>query len=174
VVNNLVGFAYTTGKVLLKSDGSPWRPLVHIADIARAFLAVLEAPRALVHNEAFNVGRSEENYQMRQVAEMVQDVVPGSWVTYAEGAEPDRRCYRVDCGKLARTLPAFQPQWTVRRGIEELYTAYKRYNLGLDEFLGTRYLRIKHITALQSQGQLDVALRWQQRPTLANGRSEHV
>jgi nucleoside-diphosphate-sugar epimerase len=162
VVNNLVGFAYTTGQVLLKSDGSPWRPLVHIADIARAFLAVLEAPRELVHNEAFNVGRSEENYQMRDVAEMVQDVVPGSQVTYAEGAEPDRRCYRVDCGKLARTLPAFQPQWTVRRGIEELYTAYKRYNLGLDEFLGTRYLRIKHITTLQGQGRLDAALRWQE------------
>jgi nucleoside-diphosphate-sugar epimerase len=162
VVNNLVGFAYTTGQVLLKSDGSPWRPLVHIADIARAFLAVLEAPRELVHNEAFNVGRSEENYQMRHVAEMVQDIVPGSRVTYAEGAEPDRRCYRVDCSKLTRTLPAFQPQWTVRRGIAELYTAYKRYSLCLDEFLGTRYLRIKHITTLQSQGRLDASLRWQE------------
>jgi nucleoside-diphosphate-sugar epimerase len=160
VVNNLVGFAYTTGKVLLKSDGSPWRPLVHIADIARAFLAVLEAPRELVHNEAFNVGRSEENYQIREVADMVQEVIPGSRVAYAEGAEPDRRCYRVDCSKLARTLPAFQPQWTVRRGIEELYAAYQRYNLRLDEFLGTRYLRIKHITAMQNQARLDAALRW--------------
>jgi nucleoside-diphosphate-sugar epimerase len=174
VVNNLVGFAYTTGQVLLKSDGSPWRPLVHIADISRAFLAVLEAPRELVHNEAFNVGRSEENYQIRDVADMVQEMIPGSRVAYAEGAEPDLRCYRVDCDKLARTLPAFQPQWTVRRGIEELYAAYQRYDLRLDEFLGTRYLRIKHITTMQSQALLDAALRWQQGLTPANGGGENV
>jgi nucleoside-diphosphate-sugar epimerase len=135
VVNNLVGFAYTTGQVLLKSDGSPWRPLVHIADISRAFLAVLEAPRELVHNEAFNVGRSEENYQIREVADMVQEVIPG---------------------------------------IEELYAAYKRCDLRLDEFLGTRYLRIKHITTMQSQALLDAALRWQQGPTPVNGGGENV
>jgi nucleoside-diphosphate-sugar epimerase len=174
VVNNLVGLAYTTGKVLLKSDGLPWRPLVHIEDIARAFLAVLEAPRALIHNEAFNVGKTAENYQVRDVAALVQDVVPGSRVTYAEGAEPDRRSYRVDCGKIARTLPAFRPQWTVRQGIEELYAAYKRHSLRLDELLGTRYLRIKHITALQSQGRLDSALRWQRRPILSTAGVKNV
>src|SRR5436189_5490311 len=97
VVNNLVGVAYTTGDVLIQSDGTPWRPLVHIEDIARAFLAALEAPRELVHDEAFNVGRTEENFQIREVADLVEEVVPGSVVEYAEGGGPDLRCYRVDC-----------------------------------------------------------------------------
>jgi nucleoside-diphosphate-sugar epimerase len=154
-----VAFAYTTGEVLISSDGTPWRPLVHIEDICRAFLAVLHAPRELVHNEAFNVGRTEENYQIRDIAEMVKDVVPGSIVKYAEGGGPDPRSYRVDCGKIARALPEFKPQWTVRRGIEELYTSYKRHSL-LDEFLGTNYMRIKHIKRFQVEGRLDEELRW--------------
>ena len=126
VVNNLAGYAFTTGEVLIKSDGTPWRPLVHIEDISRAFLAVLEAPRELVHDEAFNVGRTEENYRIREVADIVEEVVPGSEVTFAEDAGPDTRNYRVNCDKLAATLPAFEPQWTVRRGVEELYEAYLR------------------------------------------------
>jgi nucleoside-diphosphate-sugar epimerase len=161
VVNNLVAFAYTTGEVLISSDGTPWRPLVHVEDIGRAFLAVLHAPRELVHNEAFNVGRTEENYQIRDIAEMVQDVVPASRIKYVEGGGPDPRCYRVDCGKLARTLPEFKPQWTVRRGIEQLYHSYKAHSLTLDEFLGTKYMRIKHVKKLQDIGQLDTTLRWQ-------------
>ena len=112
VVNNLVGFAYTTGEVLIASDGTPWRPLVHVEDICRAFLAILQAPRELVHNQAFNVGRTEENYQIRDVASMVEEIVPGSRVKYAEGGGPDLRCYRVNCDKIARTLPEFRPQWT--------------------------------------------------------------
>ncbi len=123
VVNNLVGYAFTTGDVLIQSDGTPWRPLVHVEDIARAFLAALRAPRELVHNEAFNVGRSDENYRIHQLADMVREVVPGSSVRYAPGGGPDPRCYRVDCTKLATALPAFQPQWTVRRGIEQLFAA---------------------------------------------------
>jgi nucleoside-diphosphate-sugar epimerase len=115
VVNNLVGIAFTTGAVHLMSDGAPWRPLVHVLDISNAFLAVLQAPRELVHNQAFNVGRTEENYRIREVAELVREVVPGSEVTFAEGAGPDLRCYRVDCGKLAR-LPGVELRWTVRRG----------------------------------------------------------
>src|SRR5262249_33865986 len=144
VVNSLVGYACTTGEVLIQSDGSPWRPLVHVEDICRAFLAVLHAPRALVHNEAFNVGRSEENYRIREVADFVREVVPGSAVKYAEGGGPDLRCYRVDCGKIARALPEFQPQWTVRRGVEQLYRAYLRAGLSAFEFMGTKYMRIKH------------------------------
>src|SRR5882724_6018378 len=120
VVNNLVGLAYTTGEVLISSDGTPWRPLVHVEDIAHAFLAVLHAPRELVHNQAFNVGRSEENYRVRDLGTLVEQVVPGSKVRYAQGGGPDPRCYRVDCGKLARTIPEYQPQWTVRRGMEQL------------------------------------------------------
>ena len=160
VVNNLVGYASTTGEVLIKSDGTPWRPLVHLEDISHAFMAVLQAPRALVHNQAFNVGRAEENYRVRDLADMVQEIVPGSTVKYARGASPDLRNYRVDCSKIRRILPEFQPQWTVRRGIEELYEAYKRRGLTLEEFLSSRYLRIKHVCELQSQGQLDPQLRW--------------
>ena len=160
VVNNLVGFAYTTGEVLIASDGTPWRPLVHVEDICRAFIAVLEAPRELVHNQAFNVGRTEENYQIRDVASMVEEIVPGSRVKYAEGGGPDLRCYRVNCDKIAHTLPSFRPQWTVRRGIEQLYTNYQASHLALDDFVGTRYTRIKHIKDLQNRGRLDENLRW--------------
>jgi len=164
VVNNLVGVAYTTGDVLIQSDGTPWRPLVHIEDIARAFLAVLEAPREAVHNEAFNVGRTEENYRVRDLARMVQEIVPGSRVRYAEGGGPDPRCYRVDCGKLARTLPQFQPQWTARTGMQELHEAFKRHGVTREQFLGDRFLRIKHILKLQAEGRLDASLRWTDAP----------
>jgi len=160
VVNNLVGYAFTTGEVFIKSDGTPWRPLVHIEDISRAFLAVLHAPRQVVHNQAFNVGQTEENYRVRDLADMVRAIVPGSTVKYAEGAGPDLRNYRVDCGKIQRTLAGFQPQWTVRQGIEELYEAYVRCGLTRDQFLSSRYLRIQHVRELQAQGRLDAQLRW--------------
>jgi len=164
VVNSLVGFAYTTGEVFIQSDGSPWRPLVHVEDICRAFLAVLHAPRETVHNEAFNVGRSGENYRIRDVAQIVSEVVPDSVVTYADGGGPDPRCYRVDCSKIARALPEFQPQWTVRQGVKQLYDAFRRYRLTAAEFMGTKYLRIKRIQELQSEGRLDASLRWRSVP----------
>jgi nucleoside-diphosphate-sugar epimerase len=160
VVNNLVGVAFTTGEVLIQSDGSPWRPLVHIEDIARAFIAVLEAPRELVHNEAFNVGRSEENYRVRDLGALVEEVVPGSKVRYAEGGGPDPRCYRVDCGKIMRTLPQYRPQWTVRRGMEQLRDAFEKNGLTREELLGDRYFRIKRLRALQADGFIDESLRW--------------
>jgi len=161
VVNNLAGFAFTTGEVLIQSDGTPWRPLVHIEDISRAFLAVLRADRERIHNQAFNVGRTEENYRVSQLAEMVAQVIPGSKIRYSEGGGPDPRCYRVDCSKLATALPEFRPQWNVRRGMEELYQAFRKWNLTKAEFLGDKYLRIKHIQKLQGEGQLDGTLRWQ-------------
>jgi nucleoside-diphosphate-sugar epimerase len=159
VVNNLTAYAFTTGKVLLKSDGSSWRPLVHIEDISRAFLAILEAPRDLIHDEAFNVGRTDENYKIRDVATIVGDVVPGSEVTFAEGASPDIRNYRVNCDKLAETLPSFQPQWTVRRSVEELYEAFLTHGLELEDFLSRRFMRIQHVRELQGEGALDDHLR---------------
>ncbi len=159
VVNNLVGYAVTTGDVLIKSDGMPWRPLVHIEDISRAFVAVLEAPREVVHDVAFNVGRTEENYRIREVAEIVEDVVSGSKVTYAPGASADTRNYRVDCSKIAREVPSFEPQWTVRRGVEELFRAYVAGGLTLDDFLSRRFLRVKHVKELQVEGELDGRLR---------------
>jgi nucleoside-diphosphate-sugar epimerase len=166
VVNNLAGLAFTTGQVLIMSDGTPWRPLVHIEDISRAFLAVLEAPRELVHDEAFNVGRTEENYRVREVADIVADVIPGSEVTYAANAGPDKRCYRVDCSKIAETLPSFDPQWTVRRGVEELYGAFLAAQLDEEAFTSSRYLRIKRVKELQEAGRLDESLRWAVEPAL--------
>lgn len=163
VVNNLVGHAYTTGRVFIKSDGTPWRPLVHVEDIARAFLAVLEAPRASVCNEAFNIGRDEDNYQIRSIAEMVRQVVPGSRVEYAEGAGPDLRCYRVDFGKAARALSAFRPRWNVQQGIEQLYEAYKAVGLRREDLEGPMYSRVEQIRRLQASGQLDGNLRWRGR-----------
>jgi len=160
VVNNLVGVAYTTREVLIQSDGTPWRPLVHIEDISRAFLAVLNAPRELVHNQAFNVGRNMENYQIRDLAEMVEQIVPGSHVKYAEGGGPDPRCYKVDCSKIAAVLPEFKPVWTVRRGMEQLYAAFQTCGLTREDFLGGKFLRIKHISKLMEQHRLTPELRW--------------
>ena len=160
VVNNLVAAAYLTGEVMVQSDGTPWRPLVHVEDISNAFLAVLQAPRSLVHNQAFNVGRTQENYQVRQLAEMVADVVAGSKVTYAPGGGPDARCYRVNCDKIAAILPEFRPRWTVRKGMEELISAFKKCGLDREGFFGTRYQRIKTIQKLQRDGRVDGHLRW--------------
>lgn len=161
VLNNLVAWAFTTGQVYIKSDGTPWRPIVHIEDISRAFLAVLHAPREVVHNQAFNVGRTDENYRIREIAEIVQSVVPGCRIEYAPDAGPDKRCYRVDCSKIAQTLPEFKPQWTARRGAEELYAAYQKIGLTLEDFEGERYKRIAHIKYLLANGLLDESLRWQ-------------
>jgi nucleoside-diphosphate-sugar epimerase len=160
VLNNLVGWAYITGMVRLKSDGTPWRPIVHIEDISEAFLALLEAPKELVYNQAFNVGRTEENYQMRDLANIVMETVPGSNVTFADGAGPDKRCYRVNCDKILKQIPAFQPRWTARAGARQLYEAYKTYGLTLADFEGARYMRIKHVKKLQSEGKLDLSMRW--------------
>ncbi|HJQ97992.1 MAG TPA: NAD(P)-dependent oxidoreductase [Candidatus Polarisedimenticolaceae bacterium] len=164
VVNNLVGVAFATGEVLIQSDGTPWRPLVHIEDIARAFLAVLEAPAEVVHNQAFNVGRSEENYQIKDLADLVQEVVPGCTVRYAEGGGPDPRCYKVDCGKIAQALPSFRPQWTVRRGMEELYAAFKKNGLSVADWNGPKFARIRTIQKLRGEGKLDASLRWTEQP----------
>ncbi len=166
VVNNLTAYAYATGQVFMKSDGTPLRPLVHIEDISRAFLAALEAPREIVHDQAFNVGRTDENYRIRAVADIVETVIPDSKVTYAAGGGPDKRCYRVNCDKIRETLPAFVPQWTVRRGVEELYAAYLREGVTAEDFTSSRYLRIKHVKELQETGRLDEDLRWVEQPAL--------
>jgi nucleoside-diphosphate-sugar epimerase len=160
VVNNLVGWAHTTGDIVLQSDGTPWRPLVHVEDISRAFLAVLQAPRELVHDEAFNVGANAENYTIREVAETVAEVVPGARASFAAGSGPDKRSYRVDCSKLTRLLPDAQPRWSVATGARQLARAYAEHGMTLDEFSGPRYLRIKRVHELQEAGRLDDELRW--------------
>jgi nucleoside-diphosphate-sugar epimerase len=160
VLNNLVAWAYSTGKVLIKSDGTPWRPIIHIGDISRAFIAALNAPREVIHNQAFNVGRNDQNYRIRDLADIVRETIPGCEIEYAQDAGPDKRTYRVDFSKIAEKLPEFQPQWDARKGAQELYTAYKACGLKLDEFEGPKYKRIDHIKLLMSQGILDSSLRW--------------
>lgn len=159
VVNNLVGHAFTTGKVLLQSDGTPWRPLVHIRDITSAFLAGLTAPIDAIHNQAFNIGRSSENFRIREVANMVAEVVPNCEVTFAPGASPDMRNYQVDFRKAETKLPGYAPAWTLRKGIEELYHAYRDGVMTKEEFLGPRYYRLRTVKGLQDRGVLDKNLR---------------
>jgi nucleoside-diphosphate-sugar epimerase len=158
VVNNLVGVAHTTGQVVIQSDGTPWRPLVHIEDISRAFAAVLDSPRESVHNQAFNVGNTGENYQVRQLAEMVRAVVPGCTVKYLEGGGPDPRCYRVNCDKLPGVVPGFAARWTVEQGIVELHESFVRNGLTAEMF--SNYMRIKRIQELLAGNHLDRDLRW--------------
>jgi nucleoside-diphosphate-sugar epimerase len=159
VLNNLVAWAVTTGVIYLKSDGSPWRPIAHIEDISRAFIAALEAPEDRVFNEAFNVGCTAHNYRMRDIADIVADVVLGCHIETAPDAGPDKRSYRVSFSKIARVLPAFRPKWDARRGAEQLYAAYQLVELALEEFEGPRYQRIGHIKRLMADGVLASDLR---------------
>ena len=161
VVNNLTAIAVTTGQVRLESDGSPWRPLVHIEDISRAFQAVLEAPRDLVHDQAFNVGRAEDNVQVRDIADLVREAVPGSKVTLADNAGPDLRNYCVDFSKLTETFPELRLRWSVRDGVAELVRAYTGYGLTYDDFTSSRFVRLRRIRDLLSAGLLDDMLRRQ-------------
>ena len=172
VVNNLTAVAMTTGQVRLESDGSPWRPLVHIEDISRAFLAMLEAPRELVHDEAFNVGRQEDNVQVRDIAEMVRDAVQGSTVSLAEGAGPDLRNYRVDFSKLAGTFPDLSLRWSVREGVEELASAYAKYGLTYEDFVSSRFVRLRRIRELLSAGVVDEMLRRKTDQPLSEAATE--
>jgi len=159
VLNNLTAHAVATGRVLIKSDGTPWRPIVHVEDISRAFIAALEAPREAIHAQAFNVGRPEENYRVRELAEIVRDTVPGCELEFAGDASPDTRNYRVDCSKIARALPNFAPQWTARKGAAQLYKAYSIHGITLEEIEGHRYRRLGQIKRRLSAGDLDGTLR---------------
>src|SRR5580765_2087533 len=163
VLNDLVASAYTTGLVYIKSDGTPWRPIVHIRDIVAAAVAALAAPREVVHNQTFNVGRNDENFRIRELADIVAEIVPGCRVEYAPGGGPDLRCYRVNFDKIGRLLPAFRPQWTARRGAQELYDAYRAAGLTAGDMQRGRYVRIKEIHRLQKAGRLDVSLRWSRK-----------
>jgi nucleoside-diphosphate-sugar epimerase len=160
VLNDLVALALTTGEVRLNSDGSARRPLVHIEDISRAFLAVLSARRELVHNEALNVGRTEENFKVRELAEMVRRAVPRSMVTLAEGAGPDKRSYAVSFDRIREVLPDYRPQWTVQAGVLELIWAYRRAGLTYEDFTSSRFKRILRVRQLQDAGLLGPDLQW--------------
>jgi nucleoside-diphosphate-sugar epimerase len=166
VLNNLVAWAFTSGKVMLKSDGTPWRPIVHIEDISRAVIAALGAPREVVHAQAFNVGRGDQNFRIREIAEIVKETVPGCEVTFADSAGPDLRNYRADFSKIARVLPAFQPQWDARKGAKQLYDGFREIGLRLEDFEGPRYRRIDQLRDLIRAGHLDDQLRWRSSPTV--------
>jgi nucleoside-diphosphate-sugar epimerase len=158
VLNDLVASALTTGRVYIMSDGTPWRPIIHIRDIIGAAVAVLDTPRETVHNQTFNVGLTEENFRVREIAEVVADVVPGCHVEYAPNGGPDLRCYRVSFEKIKNQVPAFRPQWTVRKGAEELYDAYRNNGLKLEDLKQGRYARIAEIRRLLAANKIDSSL----------------
>ena len=160
VLNDLVAWAYTKGKVHIKSDGTPWRPIVHIRDIIAAVVSVLDSPRELVHNQVFNVGRTDENYRISELATIVAETVPGCEIQFAVGGGPDKRCYRVNCDKIRRVLPSFQPQWTARKGAKELYDAYRAVKLTFEDVERGSYVRMDQIKRLLAAGQLDSSLHW--------------
>ena len=167
VLNNLVAWAFTTGRVRMTSDGTPWRPLVHIEDISHAFLAVLQTPRELTHNMALNVGSPEENYQIRDIAQIVEETVGNCRIEFAGTGEPDTRCYRVDFRRIAEVLPNFKPQWDARKGAQQLLDAYRKVGLSVSDFEGVRYKRIDHVKHLLATGRLSPALRWTEPSSMA-------
>jgi nucleoside-diphosphate-sugar epimerase len=160
VLNNLVGWALTTGKVRILSDGTPWRPIVHIEDIARTAAAMLAAPREVVHAQPFNVGAQTDNYQVRDLAEIVRETVPGSETEYGGSSDPDPRSYRVDFGKLERSLPELKLEWNARSGASELYEGYREAGLTFEQFEGPLFTRLKRLQQLRGEGALDDDLRW--------------
>jgi len=160
VLNNLIAWAHASGLVYLKSDGTPWRPLVHVEDICRAFITILQAPREMVHNQAFNIGSEGENYQILDLAKIVEKTVPGCRIEFAKDAGPDKRCYRVDFGKFRSAFPHHQPKWNAVSGAIEIYESYKKYGIRQEDFEGRKYKRIDHIKHLISTGRLDESLRW--------------
>lgn len=159
VVNNLAGLAWTTGRIALVSDGTPWRPIVHLLDICGAFRAALEAPREAVHGQVFNIGRSDENYQIREIATCVAEVFPGCDVTFGQ-SDPDQRSYRVSFDKAARALPGFRCEWDLRRGIEQLRELFERADLTVEGFHHRPFTRLKQLQHLLAEGRLDASFFW--------------
>jgi nucleoside-diphosphate-sugar epimerase len=172
VLNNLTAWAVATRRILLKSDGTPWRPIVHIEDISRAFVACLEADDSCVRGEAFNVGQTSENYRISEIAGLVSRIVPDCQIEYAADAGPDLRCYRVNCDKIARVIPAFQPEWTAEKGAEELYQAMKASEVKVEDFEGPRYKRISHIKHLIATGAISSDLRVHRPQAIAAGSTD--
>lgn len=160
VVNNLVVWAYLTGKVVIMSDGTPWRPIIHIEDLCRAFLVALEASVEEVHNQAFNVGINEENYRIKDIAKQVEEIVPNSCVEILDKTGQDERTYRVDFSKIKKTLPQFKPSWDLKKGIEELYQAYKDFDLTRKDFESPKYFRVTWIKYLIESKKLNHDLKW--------------
>ena len=160
VLNNLVGSGFTTGRIVIHSDGTPWRPVVHVQDVARAFQAVLEAPLNIVHNEAFNIGANQLNHQIRELGQIVVETVPGCELAFVPDPDADQRTYKADFGKFRRTFPAFDFRWTVRKGAQELFTAFEKMELTHSAFTDKRFTRLSWLGHLLDRGSLDETLRW--------------
>ena len=160
VLNNLTAWAYTTKKILIMSDGAPWRPIVHVNDISQAFILCLTAPINIIHNQAINIGTNLENYQVRELAEIVKETIPDATIKYAGKTAPDPRNYRVDFTKLTSLLPEFKPQWSARLGAQQLYKAYQDHDLRLEDFQGRKYIRLNQLRHLLNTSCLDGQLRW--------------
>jgi nucleoside-diphosphate-sugar epimerase len=160
VLNNLVAWAATTQKIFLKSDGMAWRPIVHIADISRAFLALMDAPLSVIHCKAYNVGQTSENYRVRDIAKIVGEVVSGCAVKFAEGAGADTRNYRVNCDLIQKEIPSLKPIWTARKAAEEIYQSIRSNGLKLEEFEGPKFMRIAHLKKKIAEGAMDSSFRW--------------
>ena len=159
VVNNLVGYASTLGKIVIKSDGTPWRPLIHIQDVCRAFIEVIKAPRKVIHNQVFNVGLNKGNYQIRDIADAVGEIIPNCEIEYTF-EHTDSRTYSVNFDKIHNILPSFKPEWNLHRGCLELYQAFKQYGLTYDDFIGRKYIRLDQLKHLVENGELDSKFYW--------------
>ena len=171
VLNNLVGWAVTTGKVRLYTDGSPWRPLIHVEDVCAAFTAAIEAPVDAIHDQVFHVGSNKENYQIKTLAEIVCSVVPDSEIEYVTDHEGDQRTYIADFTKIESTLAVFRPRWTAQMGARQLYEAYLEAGITLEQFTSSRYIRLNRIDELIRSGQIDSSLRWRRAPVeIPSGR----
>lgn len=163
VVNNLVGWALTTGNIKIMSDGTPWRPLIHVEDIAQAFLAVIEASKETISGESFNVGTNSENYQVKDIAFLVKEVMPECNVIITGENGMDSRSYKVDFSKIKRKMPHFKPKWGLKKGIEQICDYYKRYGMDSDKFNGKCFIRLKQIKYLLDSHKLDSRLYWRKK-----------
>jgi len=164
VVNNLVGWAFTTGKIRIMSDGMPWRPLIHIQDICQAFIAVLKAPRDLIHNQVFNVGQNSQNYRVKDIVETIERAMPEASIEYTGEHGLDSRTYRVDFSKFNKTLNNyFKPEWDMEKGVKELLLAYKINKLNQQEFEGDRLIRLKRIKKLLQENRVNEDLFWEEK-----------
>jgi nucleoside-diphosphate-sugar epimerase len=159
VVNNLAGLAWTTNEIVLTSDGTPWRPNVHLLDIVKAVIAVLEAPADTVRNQAFNVGSTEQNHRIREIAEIVAEAFPGCVIRFGESS-PDNRSYRVSFDKIHRTLPDFSCDWDVRRGVRQLHRVFRKIEMGEETFLYRSFTRLKQLQHLMRTRQIDEQFFW--------------
>ncbi len=160
VVNNLSAWGFLNNKVAVNSDGTPWRPLIHVEDVCRAFIAAIKAPPEIINNQAFNVGLNAENYQVKEIARQVKEIIPGCQVKILNKTGPDERTYRVDFSKIRKALPEFKPIWSLKRGVEELYQGYENFGLTQKDFKSPKFFRMRWMNELIRSEKLDNKLKW--------------